>query len=87
MVEIGKLLTEGKGKRVYGWHISDLKMYDKPKELSEFARPCDRPNGFTCFGCKRFILDRLFSCDDAIKRPFQSWGYVELRMNKETEKC
>ena len=24
------------GKTVYGWHISDLKIYDKPKELSEF---------------------------------------------------
>lgn len=63
----------------YGWHISDLKIYDKPRELSEFARPCDRPNGFTCFGCKRFIHDHQLCCDDAIKRPFQSWGYVELR--------
>ena len=24
-------------KTIYGWHISDLKIYDKPKELSEFA--------------------------------------------------
>ena len=24
----------------YGLHISDLKIYDKPKELSEFAIPC-----------------------------------------------
>lgn len=23
-------------KPIYGWHISDLKIYDKPKELSEF---------------------------------------------------
>lgn len=26
-----------KGFYGYGWHISDLKIYDKPKELSEFA--------------------------------------------------
>nr|DAW66279.1 MAG TPA: activating signal cointegrator [Caudoviricetes sp.] len=26
----------GKGRTLYGWHISDLKIYDKPKELSEF---------------------------------------------------
>ncbi len=26
----------GKGKPLYGWHISDLKIYDKPKELGEF---------------------------------------------------
>lgn len=26
----------GIGKHLYAWHISDLKIYDKPKELSEF---------------------------------------------------
>ena len=25
------------GKTLFGWHISNLKIYDKPKELSEFA--------------------------------------------------
>ena len=25
------------GKELYGWHISDLIIYDKPKELSEFC--------------------------------------------------
>ncbi len=24
---------------LYGWHISDLKIYDEPKELSEFIKP------------------------------------------------
>lgn len=28
----------GKGKAVYGWHISELKIYDKPRELSEFSK-------------------------------------------------
>lgn len=28
-----------KGKPLYAWHISDLKIYDKPKELSEFFTP------------------------------------------------
>ena len=27
----------GKGKMLYGLHISNLKIYDKPKELSEFG--------------------------------------------------
>lgn len=31
-----ELQDYGKGKPLYGWHISDLKIYDKPKELSEF---------------------------------------------------
>ena len=26
----------GSGNTVYGWHISDLKIYDKPKEISKF---------------------------------------------------
>lgn len=31
-----ELWQYGKGKTLYGWRISDLKIYDKPKELSEF---------------------------------------------------
>lgn len=27
----------GKGKTLYAWHISDLKIYGKPRELSEFG--------------------------------------------------
>ena len=27
----------GNGKRGYGWHISDLKIYDKPKEINELS--------------------------------------------------
>ena len=33
-----ELIHYGKGKPLYGWHISDLKIYDKPKELSEFHK-------------------------------------------------
>ncbi len=39
-------------KTIYGWHISDLKIYDKPKELSEFrkagGRQCVSDNGICC---------------------------------------
>lgn len=28
----------GKGKTIYGWHISQLKIYETPKELSEFYK-------------------------------------------------
>ena len=31
-----EICTYGNGKTLYGWHISDLKIYDKPKELGEF---------------------------------------------------
>lgn len=35
-----ELWEYGKGKTLYGWHISDLVIYDMPKELSEFIRFC-----------------------------------------------
>lgn len=34
-----ELIRYDKGKTLYGWHISDLKIYDKPKELREFISP------------------------------------------------
>lgn len=67
----------GKGKTLYGWHISELKIYDKPRELSEFSRPCSY-SGF-CFSCKRtsFKKDGNLLCNTKITRPPQSWMHVE----------
>lgn len=31
----------GKGKPLYGWHISYLKIYDIPREVEEFTSPID----------------------------------------------
>lgn len=53
--------SEGRG--VYGWHISDLVIYDKPKELSEFSK----------YGFGRPVW---------LKRPPQSWCYVESEDTK-----
>lgn len=52
----------------YGWHISDLKIYDTPKALDSFwaERICTR--GRDTFGCE--------GCWDCEKRPPQSWCYV-----------
>lgn len=61
-------------KNGYGWHISDLVIYDKPRELSEFKKPCTHKND--CCTCDRY--DYIgHRCYDDITRPFQSWGYVE----------
>lgn len=43
-----------RSEKIYGWHISDLKIYDKPRELSEFIN----------------------IKGEQIKRPLQSWGYI-----------
>lgn len=77
---------------LYGWHISDLVIYDKPKELSDFATFCKGTGSETdkiCKNCWYLCFD-----DDPINgytrcgankrktltRPPQSWCYVkELR--------
>lgn len=67
----------GKGKPLYGWHITDLKIYDEPKELSEFKRPCSYKG--LCFSCKRahFYGDGSFVCTSEVTRPPKSWCYVQ----------
>ena len=62
----------------YGWHISDLKIYDKPKELGEFRKPCPAKNQNSCLGCKYQEYEHLHPmCHDKLTRPPQSWCYVE----------
>ena len=58
----------GIGKHLYGWHISDLVIYDKPRELSEFHKPT-MPTG-------------LRYENDTITRPPQSWCYVESEVTE-----
>lgn len=59
----------------YGWHISDLKIYDTPKELSEFKTIC-RVDA-DCCACPYYNYTKM-DCDGrVIGRPPQSWCYVE----------
>lgn len=76
----------------YAWHIDNLKIYDKPKELSEFRKDLDcddYPCNKNC-DCRYNYYDHSEGCwacgidfDGAnciykqIKRPPQSWCYVE----------
>ncbi len=62
-----------KGKDCYAWHISDLKIYDKPKELSEFFYACKQPKGTDCSKC---VDNRENHCKSITRQP-QSWCYVE----------
>lgn len=75
----------GYGK-LYGWHISELKIYNKPKSLSEFGTLCDED----CPNCEFWKYDmvnqheRDMDCTNSsyplrpLKRPPQSWCYVEV---------
>ena len=56
------------GKKLYGWHISELKIYDKPKELRNFS------SGSSTLTYKKNGIDMRWS---GMKRPPQSWCYVE----------
>ena len=57
--ELADYLAGGEG---YGWHISDLLIYDQPRELSEFTGLRTFKDGFEL---------------RTIDRPPQSWCYVE----------
>ena len=70
------LSYKGKNDFLYGWHISDLKIYDKPKELSEFCIPCKT----NCEDCKKPLFYDCWKEKGKIKvvtRPPESWRYVE----------
>lgn len=58
----------GKYPNSYAWHIENLKIYDKPKELSEFSVGKAKIDcGYGNYNIYNKIL----------KRPPQSWYYVE----------
>lgn len=76
-------------RKFYAWHISELKIYDKPKELGEFYIAnhnnikCEyKERGYNMDFCTAFEKGRYFCksllCDKKkITRPPQSWYYVE----------
>lgn len=83
--------SRGTGRSICGWHISDLKIYDKPKELSEFKTPpCEKPEK-ACGNCKWLVkinTPDIYECEcyvedgRPITRPSSSWQYVEELRNE-----
>lgn len=72
----GKTVKQG-----FAWHISDLKIYDKPKELSEFYRICKNPckpstEKILCLTTKSLKMNG-YDGKIPLTRPPQSWQYVE----------
>lgn len=94
-VPVEDIQNYSNGERIYAWHIDDLKIYDNPKELSEFRKdldcddyPCNK--GGKNSDCKYYYYDNSEGCSacgidfdgehciyKTIKRPPQSWRYVE----------
>lgn len=73
------------GKSVgYGWHITEPKLFDKPRELCEFYAPCRKGKETadeSCKGCSyafKGVSTGEIICDNAITRPPQSFCYIEV---------
>lgn len=67
-----ELYEYSKGNVFYEWCISDLVIYDKPKELSEFCS----------YNCSVYVEGGYPMPTHEIKRPPQSWYYVERLIEK-----
>lgn len=65
--QLQSYLNDQKG---YGWHISDLKIYDEPKELSKFSNKSSRLE----FSKTQYGFPWKWS---GMSKPPQSWCYVE----------
>ena len=65
-------------KNGYNWHISDLIVYDEPRELSEFYvwKKCNscRDTGYESTAC---CYDEDCRVPAVITRPPQSWMFIE----------
>lgn len=80
-----ELRSYGKGKTLRGLHITEPKLFDRPRELSEFRPPCPHPKD----GCEHCLtygkpwgwtFDEQIgkiTCTRRITRAPQSWCYVE----------
>lgn len=73
---------------IYCWHISDLVIYDKPKELSDFFRMCpsfDVAFG-SCWNCNAAVGEECECGLDGmipLSRSPQSWCYVDGFIEKD----
>ena len=77
-----ELMDYGRWETLYGWHISNLVIYNEPKELSEFYKVCPSYGADfgVCWECENAVGEE-FDCSVNgriyLSRPPQSWCYVE----------
>lgn len=77
-----EIRSYGKGKNLYGWHITEPKLFDKPRDITEFAL-----YGKCADECSEYDFCARDNEDDRVrnecfkstflKRPPQSWCYIE----------
>lgn len=67
--------TDNHKGEMWCWHISELKIYEKPKGLHHFFKPCGDCNKKGTRRCTEELTDCRAK---VMTRPPQSWCYVEL---------
>lgn len=83
-LSLQELKKYSNGNDIYGWYISDLIIYDEPRELSEFYFPpelyCEKER---CGGCPKDQVadcngEYAFDCEwqRPLTRPPMSWCYI-----------
>jgi predicted transcriptional regulator len=73
-----------RGRGIYGWHITDLVVYDEPRELRDF-KPYNRTEEDCKFSHLGLAIPKCKDCRECyVKRPYQSWGYVEATEPRQT---
>lgn len=75
-VSVSELQKYANGKPLYGWHISDLVIYDKPKVLGEFKK-INRECWYADLGLAKRDCSKCRDESCLVSRPPQSWCYVE----------
>ena len=80
-LSLGELKNYANGSELFGWHISNIVIYDKPKDLDDFMAfgktHCDQKN---CKKCLYMGIEGICDVKDIgqpMTRPPQSWCYVE----------
>ncbi len=73
-VNMRDLYNYANGKYLYGWHISNLVIYDEPKGLHHFFKPCGNCDKK---GTRRCVEELTDCRAKVIERPPQSWCYVD----------
>ncbi len=68
---------------MYGWHIANVKIYDKPRKLNAFYKKCSEYSELStnCFDCEYECGTDEVECDSEgrlyLHRAPRSWCYVE----------
>ncbi len=72
-----ELMDYGRGDTLYGWHISNLVIYEQPKDLREF-KPYNRTEEDCKFSHLGFAIPKCEDCHECyVKKPPQSYLFVE----------